>query len=39
VWILEHRHNDEFRGPLKKQMVTIFWFSFSSMFFTQSEWY
>lgn len=25
VWILEHRINDEFRGPPKKQIVTIFW--------------
>lgn len=25
VWILEHRHNDDFRGPPKKQVVTILW--------------
>ena len=25
VWILEHRINDEFRGPPKKQFVTILW--------------
>jgi len=25
VWILEHRVNDEFRGPPKKQVVTILW--------------
>jgi ionotropic glutamate receptor len=25
VWILEHRINDEFRGPTKKQVVTILW--------------
>lgn len=25
VWILEHRTNDEFRGPPKKQMITILW--------------
>ncbi|AES95334.1 glutamate receptor 3.2 [Medicago truncatula] len=37
VWILEHRVNDEFRGPPKKQMVTIFWFSFSTMFFSHRE--
>ncbi|PKA48221.1 Glutamate receptor 3.2 [Apostasia shenzhenica] len=24
IWILEHRINDEFRGPPKKQLVTIF---------------
>ena len=25
VWILEHRLNDEFRGPPRKQIVTILW--------------
>lgn len=25
VWILEHRLNDDFRGPPKQQMVTILW--------------
>lgn len=25
VWILEHKFNDEFRGPPKKQVVTILW--------------
>ncbi|XP_058098633.1 glutamate receptor 3.1-like [Magnolia sinica] len=25
VWILEHRMNDDFRGPPKKQFVTILW--------------
>lgn len=25
IWILEHRHNDEFRGPPRKQIVTVFW--------------
>lgn len=25
VWILEHRVNDDFRGPPKKQVVTILW--------------
>ena len=25
VWILEHRVNNEFRGPLKKQLVTLLW--------------
>ncbi|XP_022763797.1 glutamate receptor 3.2-like isoform X2 [Durio zibethinus] len=37
VWILEHRINDEFRGPPKQQIVTIFWFSFSTMFFAHRE--
>lgn len=25
VWILEHRINDEFRGPPKRQIVTVLW--------------
>lgn len=25
VWIMEHRINDEFRGPPKKQLITILW--------------
>lgn len=25
VWILEHRLNDDFRGPPRKQFVTILW--------------
>lgn len=25
VWILEHRINDDFRGPPKKQLITILW--------------
>lgn len=25
VWILEHRENDDFRGPLKRQVITVFW--------------
>ncbi|XP_027331138.1 glutamate receptor 3.2-like isoform X2 [Abrus precatorius] len=37
VWILEHRTNDEFRGSPKKQIVTILWFSFSTMFFAHRE--
>ncbi|KAK7252620.1 hypothetical protein RIF29_36702 [Crotalaria pallida] len=37
IWILEHRVNDDFRGPPKKQVVTIFWFSFSTMFFSHRE--
>jgi ionotropic glutamate receptor len=39
VWILEHRFNPEFRGSPRKQMVTIFWFSFSTMFFAHSEFF
>lgn len=37
VWVLEHRTNDEFRGPPRKQLVTILWFSFSTMFFAHRE--
>ncbi|KAG6644754.1 glutamate receptor 3.3 [Carya illinoinensis] len=37
VWILEHRTNDEFRGPPKKQLMTILWFSLSTMFFAHRE--
>ncbi|ONI05454.1 hypothetical protein PRUPE_5G008300 [Prunus persica] len=37
VWILEHRINDEFRGPPKKQLITILWFSISTLFFAHRE--
>ncbi|KAI3718186.1 hypothetical protein L6452_19043 [Arctium lappa] len=37
IWILEHRLNDEFRGPPKQQFVTIFWFTLSTMFFAHRE--
>ncbi|KAK9670487.1 hypothetical protein RND81_13G205000 [Saponaria officinalis] len=37
VWILEHRHNDEFRGPPRQQMVTLLWFSLSTWFFSHRE--
>ncbi|KAF3340302.1 glutamate receptor 3.1 [Carex littledalei] len=37
VWILEHRINDDFRGPPKKQLITVFWFSFSTLFFAHKE--
>ncbi|KAF3443696.1 hypothetical protein FNV43_RR13386 [Rhamnella rubrinervis] len=37
VWILEHRINTEFRGPPRRQLITIFWFSFSTMFFSHRE--
>ena len=37
VWILEHRLNHEFRGPPSQQIITIFWFSFSTMFFSHSK--
>jgi hypothetical protein len=28
VWILEHRINDEFRGPPKRQVITVLWWAF-----------
>ncbi|KAM5580664.1 hypothetical protein ABKV19_010089 [Rosa sericea] len=37
VWILEHRINQEFRGSPRQQLMTIFWFSFSTMFFSHRE--
>ncbi|KAK6258082.1 Ionotropic glutamate receptor [Theobroma cacao] len=37
VWILEHRINDDFRGPPKRQIVTVLWFSFSTLFFSHRE--
>lgn len=32
VWILEHRINDEFRGPPKRQLITIIWCVLHSQF-------
>ncbi|WZZ09413.1 hypothetical protein YC2023_095334 [Brassica napus] len=37
IWVLEHRINDEFRGPPGSQVVTILWFTFSTMFFSHRE--
>ncbi|XP_051198638.1 glutamate receptor 3.5 isoform X2 [Lolium perenne] len=37
VWILEHRTNEEFRGSPRQQVLTIFWFSFSTMFFAHQH--
>lgn len=37
VWILEHRANDEFRGPIGEQVGKIFWFSFSTLVFAHKE--
>ncbi|VFQ70124.1 unnamed protein product [Cuscuta campestris] len=37
VWILEHRMNTDFRGPPRKQFITILWFSFSTLFFAHKE--
>ncbi|TVU16009.1 hypothetical protein EJB05_39555 [Eragrostis curvula] len=37
VWLLEHRINDDFRGPPAKQAITVIWFSFSTLFFAHRE--
>ncbi|KAL9442813.1 hypothetical protein AB3S75_016221 [Citrus x aurantiifolia] len=37
VWVLEHRVNEDFRGPARHQVGTSFWFSFSTMVFSQRE--
>ncbi|XP_014507976.1 glutamate receptor 3.6 [Vigna radiata var. radiata] len=37
VWTLERGTNDQFRGPARRQIVTIIWFSFSTLFSTQKE--
>ncbi|XP_057467334.1 glutamate receptor 2.3-like [Actinidia eriantha] len=37
VWVLEHRINEDFRGPPSHQTGMIFWFSFSTMVFAHKE--
>ncbi|XP_010098408.2 glutamate receptor 2.7 [Morus notabilis] len=37
VWLLEHRINNDFRGPPSHQVGTSFWFSFSTMVFAHRE--
>ncbi|XP_004292140.1 PREDICTED: glutamate receptor 2.8-like [Fragaria vesca subsp. vesca] len=37
VWVLEHRINEDFRGPPSHQVGTSVWFSFSTMVFSQRE--
>ncbi|PRQ24185.1 putative periplasmic binding protein-like I [Rosa chinensis] len=37
VWVLEHRINEDFRGPPSHQIGTSVWFSFSTMVFSQRE--
>ncbi|KAI5055037.1 hypothetical protein GOP47_0030182 [Adiantum capillus-veneris] len=37
VWMLEHKKNRDFRGHPKKQIVTVLWFTFSTLFFSQRE--
>lgn len=36
VWVLEHRINEDFRGPPSHQVGTGVWFSFSTMVFGHS---
>ena len=33
ILVLEHRINEDFRGPCSNQVGTILWFSFSTMVF------
>lgn len=37
VWVLEHRVNEEFRGPPSQQVGMMFWFSFSTLVFAHSK--
>ncbi|CAI9772306.1 unnamed protein product [Fraxinus pennsylvanica] len=37
IWLLEHRINDDFRGPPLHQVGMIFWFAFSTMVFAHSK--
>nr|XP_029118700.1 glutamate receptor 2.2 [Elaeis guineensis] len=37
VWVIEHRNNKEFRGPLSQQIGTVFYFSFSTLVFAHGE--
>ncbi|KAH6790011.1 hypothetical protein C2S51_005017 [Perilla frutescens var. frutescens] len=37
VWALEHRVNEEFRGPPLQQVGMIFWFSFSTLVYAHKE--
>ncbi|GKU87457.1 hypothetical protein SLEP1_g1853 [Rubroshorea leprosula] len=37
IWVLEHRVNEDFRGPPSNHIGTSYWFSFSTMTFSQRE--
>lgn len=37
MWILEHRVNNDFRGPPRRQIATMFLFSFSTLFKKNQE--
>jgi ionotropic glutamate receptor len=37
VWVLEHRINDDFRGPPSHQIGTSLWYAFSTMVFAHRK--
>jgi len=37
VWVLEHRINDDFRGPPLNQIGTSLWYTFSTMVFAHRK--
>ncbi|XP_057543563.1 glutamate receptor 3.6-like isoform X1 [Amaranthus tricolor] len=37
IWVLEHRFNDEFRGPPQQQVKTLLWFGCSTWFGSHRE--
>ncbi|XP_077243561.1 glutamate receptor 3.7-like [Tasmannia lanceolata] len=37
IWILEHRVNDDFRGPPRRQLIIMILFSFSTLFKSRQE--
>ncbi|KAL8063634.1 hypothetical protein ABFX02_01G039600 [Erythranthe guttata] len=37
IWVLEHRINEDFRGPFWHQVGMVFWFGFSTMVFAHKE--
>ncbi|KAM7515398.1 hypothetical protein LguiA_004981 [Lonicera macranthoides] len=37
IWILEHKVNHEFQGPPRQRLITILWFSFSTMVFAHKQ--
>jgi ionotropic glutamate receptor len=39
VWVLEHRINNNFRGPPSHQIGTSLWFSFSTMVYAHSKYH
>ncbi|KAH7291300.1 hypothetical protein KP509_29G011200 [Ceratopteris richardii] len=37
IWILDHAENHEFQGEMKKQLFSVLWFMFSTLFTTHKE--